>query len=127
MIEVKWFFKMQKMYFLYMMMMSLAMYFFVEMKYIWFFMLLSNFTHALLAHGIGYGLCKVFAQVFNGQIPYRILFQHIGIFLIFLPIVFMIREIWDNDHLQAISTLLLLLLPNVILLCYLYLKRSKIN
>lgn len=81
-----------------------------------FIYFIINFTHLLICHGILLVFCRIFPYE---NIPFTIFLNFISLFLIFLPLIFTIRELIDSYYIESIINLFLILIPHVIFLIYL--------
>lgn len=67
-----------------------------------------------------HGILLVFCRIFPYEnIPFTIFLNFISLFLIFLPLIFTIRELIDSYYIESIINLFLILIPHVIFLIYL--------
>ncbi|RQK23773.1 hypothetical protein COH77_12135, partial [Neisseria meningitidis] len=60
--------------------------------------------------------CRIFPYE---NIPFTIFLNFISLFLVFLPLIFTIRELIDSYYIESIINLFLILIPHVIFLIYL--------
>ncbi len=115
MIAKSLFFRCQKIYFIYFIL-FICLYLNISYDGEIFIYFIMNFTHLLICHGILLVFCRIFPYE---NIPFTIFLNFISLFLIFLPLIFTIRELIDSYYIESIINLFLILIPHVIFLIYL--------
>ncbi|CWM76924.1 iron-regulated protein FrpA [Neisseria meningitidis] len=107
MIAKSLFFRCQKIYFIYFIL-FICLYLNISYDGEIFIYFIMNFTHLLICHGILLIFCRIFPYE---NIPFTIFLNFISLFLVFLPLIFTIRELIDSYYIESIINLFLILIP----------------